>query len=115
MPISPEILDQVQQLTDELDRIELQVNEGLVLASQLLDPFPDSARLISLSANVGNGLFFVESFRSRIESIVERISRTNVSVETIQDAGEELSEFWGRILKCKMTVSSSVNILKGLQ
>jgi hypothetical protein len=72
-------------------------------------------RLIGLSANVGNGLFFVNSFRNRIESIIRKVSEPNVSGEAIQEAGGELSEIWGRILECKITVNRSVGILEGLQ
>lgn len=88
---------------------------NLAIASQLLERFPDNARLIGLSAKVGNGLFFVDSFRNRIESIIGRISGTNVSIDAIKEAGEELSEIWGRILECKMTVSRSVDLLEDLK
>jgi chaperonin cofactor prefoldin len=115
MAIPPEILNLVEQLAQELDRIEQQANKGLAIASQLLEPFPDNARLIGLSANLGNVLFFVSNFRNRIESIIQKISRTNVSIEAIQEAGEELSEIWGRILECKMSVNRSVSILEDLQ
>ncbi|WP_019499516.1 hypothetical protein [Pseudanabaena sp. PCC 6802] len=115
MSIPPEILALAQQLTDELDRIELQANKGLVLVSQFLERFPDDARLISLSVRVGNGLFFVDGFRNRIESIIESVSDPNVSIEAIQLAGEELSEFWGRTLECKIVVNRAMNILESLQ
>ena len=115
MTIPPEILSLVEQLIQELDRIEQQANEGLAIASQLLERFPDNQKLIGLSANVGNGLFFVSNFRNRIESIIRRISGINVSIDAIEEAGEELSEIWGRILECKMIVSRSVDILEDLQ
>lgn len=115
MSIPPEILSLVEQLIQELDRIEEQANKGIAIANQLLERFPDNARLIGLSANVGNGLFFVDSFRNRIESIIGNISGTNVSSEAIGEAGEELSGFWGRILECKMIVTRSVGILEDLQ
>ena len=115
MTIPAEILSLVEQLTDELDGIEWQANKGLAKARQLLERFPNNARLIGLSANVGNGLFFVDSFRNRIESIIGRISGINVSIDAIQQAGEELSEILGRILECKMIVSRSVSILEDLQ
>jgi hypothetical protein len=115
MTIPPEISRLVEQLTDELNRIEQQANKGLALASQLLQRFPNNARLIGLSANIGNGLFFVSSFRDRIKRIIGGISGSNVSIEAIQAAGEVLSELWGRILECKMMVSKSVSILEDLQ
>jgi prefoldin subunit 5 len=115
MTIPPKILELIEQLMDELDRIEQQANEGLAISRQLLERFPDNARLIGLSANVGNGLFFVNIFRRRVESIIQKISRTNVSIEAVREAGEELSEIWGRVLECKMLVNRSVGILEDLQ
>jgi hypothetical protein len=115
MTIPPEIFRLVEQLTDELDRIEQQANRGLVLASQLLERFPDNVRLIGLSASVGNVLFFVSSFRNRIERIIGGISGANVSIQAMQEAGEELSEMWGRVQECKMMLSRSVSVLEDLQ
>lgn len=115
MTVPPEILNLAEQLIQELYLIEEQANAGLAIASQLLKRFPDNARLIGLSAIFGNVLFFVSSLRNRIELIVERISRTTESSDTIWEAGEELSEIWGRVLECKMTVSRSVGILEDLQ
>jgi hypothetical protein len=115
MTVPAEILNLVEQLTDELDRMEQQANRGLAVASQLLERFPDNTRLIGLSANLGNVLFFVSSFRNRIENIIRKISGNNASIEAIQEAGEELSEMWGRILECKMSGSMSASILEGLQ
>ena len=115
MTIPPEVLGLVEQLIQELDRIEQQANEGLAKARQLLERFPNNARLIGLSANLGNVLFFVSSFRNRIERIIGGISETNVSIEAIQEAGEELSEMWGRVQECKMILSRSVSILEDLQ
>lgn len=85
MTIPPEILSLVEQLTEELDRIEQQANMGLNIASQLLERFPDNTRLIGLSANLGNVMFFVDSFRTRIENIIGNISGTNVP----------LRNYWG--------------------
>lgn len=115
MTIPPEILGLVEQLTQKLNRIEQRANEGLVLTRQLLERFPNNARLIDLSANLGNVLFFISSLRNRIENIIQKISGNSVSIEAIQEAGEELSEFWGRILECKMSVNRSVSILENLQ
>lgn len=109
-----EIFALVEQLSKELDRIEQQANEGLAIASQFLERFPNNTRLIGLSATLGNVLFFVNNFRSRIENIVNKITATNISVEAMQEAGEELSEAWGRVMECKMLVSRTVTILENL-
>jgi hypothetical protein len=114
MTVNPEIIRLVQQLTNELDLIEQQAHQGLTISSQLLDRFPNNVSLIGLSANLGNILFFVSSFRNRTENIIQRISGTNVSIEAIQAAGEELSEMWGRTLECKMLVNRSTSTLEDL-
>ncbi|MGL5059527.1 MAG: hypothetical protein ACRC62_06055, partial [Microcoleus sp.] len=115
MSIPLSILELVAQLTSEIDLLEQQASEGLVLARQLLDRFPNNATLIGLSANLGNIIFFASSLRNRIENLIASISGSNVSIDAIQEVGEELSEFWGRVLECKMALSRSVNILEGLQ
>lgn len=115
MNIPPEILRLVQQLTNELDIIESRANQGLVIASQLLDRFPSNTSLINLSANLGNGLFFVKNFRTRIERIVQAISSQNEALGSIQQVGEDLSEITGRVLECKMTVDRAVSILEDLR
>jgi hypothetical protein len=115
MTIPPEISRLVEQLTAELDRIEQQANRGQALASQLLQRFPNNARLIGLSANVGNILFFVSSFRNRIDRIIGEISGNNISIQVMQEAGEEFSEMWGRVQECKMMLSRSVSVLEDLQ
>ena len=56
MTIPAEILSLIEQLTQEIDRIEQQANKGLAIASQLLERFPNNARLIGLSANLGNAV-----------------------------------------------------------
>jgi hypothetical protein len=115
MIIPPEISRLAEQLTDELTLIERQANDGLTLARQLLQRFPNNATLIGLSANLGNVLFFVSSFRNRIERAIEGISEGNRSTGAIQEVGEDLSEMWGRVQECKMMVSRSVSVLETLQ
>lgn len=56
MTIPSEIFELAAQLTNELDSIDRQAKIGLATASQLLERFPDNARLIDLYANVGKGL-----------------------------------------------------------
>jgi hypothetical protein len=115
MSIPPEILESIEKLTQELDYIERQVNTGLALASQLLERFPNNATLIGLAANLGNATFFVSNFRNRIERVIGEISSSSELSKAMREAGEELSEMWGRVQECKMMVSNSVGILEGLQ
>jgi hypothetical protein len=115
MNIPPSILHLSQQINSELDFIEYRANWGLAIARQLLEQFPNNTALIGLSANLGNGLFFVHSFKTRIETMVQGFSMQPASTESVQQLGEELSEILGRVLECKMTVDRSVSILEGLQ
>jgi hypothetical protein len=115
MTIPPEILELAEQLRKELDGIEKQANEGLAIATHLLDHFPNNASLIILFSNLGNIIFFVSGFRQRIESLTQKIHRNSTSIEAVQEVVEELSEMWGRMLECKMTVHRSVDHLRALQ
>jgi len=63
--------------------------------------FPNNARLTGLFATLNNALFFVDNFRRRIETTVEKISSTDVPVEAVQESGEDLSEFLGLVLDAK--------------
>jgi hypothetical protein len=105
----------VQQITNELDFIEHRANWGLAIACQLLEQFPSNTTLIGLSANLGNGLFFTHSFKTRIDTMIQGFSMQPSSTESVQQLGEELSEILGRVLECKMTVDRSVSILERLQ
>ncbi len=115
MTIPSEIFELAERLIRELDGIEEQTNEGLTIANRLLARFPNNVRIVELFASLGNVLFFVNSFRMRIGSAVQEMSGNSISVETIQEVGEELSADWGKILECKMTVQRSVDILRALQ
>ncbi len=44
MTIPAEILSLVEQLTQELDRIEEQANKGMAIVNQLLERFPDKVQ-----------------------------------------------------------------------
>jgi hypothetical protein len=44
MTIPLEILGLIEQLTQELDRIEQQANQGLAIASQLSESFPNNVQ-----------------------------------------------------------------------
>lgn len=81
----------------------------------LLVRFPNNARLTGLFATLNNALFFVDNFRGRIQTTIERISSTNVSIEAVQDTGEDLSEFLGLVLDAKIMVSRTISTLEDLR
>lgn len=81
----------------------------------LLVLFPNNAKLTGLFATLNNALFFVDNFRGRIQTTVEIISPIDVSVEAVQEAGEDLSEFLGLVLDAKIMVNRTIAILEDLQ
>lgn len=77
----------------------------------LLSRFPNNVKLIGLLTTLDNALFFVDNFRKRIRATFEKISSTEALAEAIQAAGEDLSEFLGRVLESKMLVSKATAVL----
>lgn len=114
MPIPLEIQALINQLNQELDQIEAEARLGIDVARLLLVRFPNNARLTSLFASLNNALFFVDNFRRRIQSTVE-ISSIDLSVEAVQETGEDLSEFLGLVLDAKIMVTRTKAILEDLQ
>lgn len=115
MPISSEIQALINLLNQELDQIEREADEGINIVRLLLSRFPDNVNLINLLATLNNALFFVDNFRMRIRTTIESILPTDASAEAIQAAGEDLSEFLGRVIESKMLVSRATAILKDLR
>jgi len=98
MPIPLEIQALINQLNQELDQIEAEARLGIDVAQLLLVRFPNNARLTGLFASLNNALFFVDNFRRRIQATVE-ISSIDLSIEAVQETGEDLSEFLGLVLE----------------
>ncbi|MFB2920324.1 MULTISPECIES: hypothetical protein [Aerosakkonema] len=105
MPIPSEILALIDRLNQELEQTERDATEGLSLARQRLSRFPDNIVLTQFFAALSNILLFVEIYRGRIQSIVDRISPENVPNEIIQEAGEDLGIILGRVLEVKINAN----------
>lgn len=105
MPIPLEILALVDRLNQELEQTEQDATEGLNLARQRLSRFPDNFMLTQFFASLSNILLFVEIYRGRIQSIVDRISPEDVPTEIIQEAGEDLGIILGRVLEVKINAN----------
>lgn len=106
-----EIQSLIDLLNQELDQIEREADEGINIAKLLLSRFPNNVKLIGLLTTLDNALFFVDNFRKRIRATFEKISSTEALAEAIQAAGEDLSEFLGRVLESKMLVSKATAVL----
>lgn len=67
-------------------------------------------------AFLNTAIFFVETSRRKIPTIVENISTSDINTEEkIQEAGEELATELGRTLETKTTVSRIKTRLEELQ
>ncbi|MCL1463182.1 MULTISPECIES: hypothetical protein [Argonema] len=105
MPIPSQILALIDRLNQELEQTERDATEGLNLVRQRLSRFPDNVVLTQFFAALSNILLFVEIYRGRIQSIVDRISPENVASEIIQEAGEDLGIILGRVLEVKINAN----------
>lgn len=105
MPIPSEILALINRLNQELEQTEQDATEGLNLVRQRLSRFPDNLVLTQFFAALSNILIFVEIYRGRIQSIVERISPEDVPSEIIQESGEDLGIILGRVLEVKINAN----------
>ena len=96
--------------------IELEAREGLALARNILNRFPNNFTVTQLFAFLNTAIFFVETSRRKIPTIVENISTSDLNTEEkIQEAGEELATELGRTLETKTTVSRIKTRLEELQ
>ena len=113
MPIPSEINSIVKRLNRELDEIEQQAREGQNIAREILDSFPNNARLVQFFATFSNALLFVEVEKRRIVSIIENISLLDtVTDEDLQEVGEDLSAEMGKVLETKNLI---VNLKQRLE
>lgn len=115
MSIPSEIDLLVQRLNRELTIIEQETIEGINLVRPLLSRFPENLRLIQFFSLLNNILLFVEISIRRIQAIIERVSASDVTLEDIQESGEDLSSLLGQVLESKIEVNSIIEILRELQ
>jgi hypothetical protein len=115
MPIPPEIRAAVNRLNEELEETEREATEGLNLVRPILSSFPDNTILTQFFASLNNTLLFVEISRRRIQITVNRISRTNVIAEDLEEVREDLGTELGRVLEAKMSVKRIITRLRELQ
>lgn len=115
MPIPSEIAALVAQLNQELKQTEQEATEGVNIVRPILSRFPDNIRLIQFFTFFSNALHFVEISKRRIQANVERVSVSNVTVEDIQEAEEDLTALLRRLLEAKMSGKRILEIVKELR
>lgn len=113
MPIPPELQTVIDRLDRELNEIEQESTEGLNLTRELLSRFPDNAILTQFFASFSSLLFFVETYRRRVGTIVEQLSvDDDVPAFVIQEAGEDLGTMLGRVTEARINASRLKNRLE---
>ena len=108
MPIPPELEAFIERLNLELGQIEQKTSVGLNLARELLSRIPDNAILIQNLAYFNAALFFVNSSRQQIETIINSTSTSETSINQIQETGEDLGTLFGQALEVKLRVERLV-------
>lgn len=115
MSLPSELLNLVERLNQELNRIKAEATEGIRLANAILNRFPDNFVVIQLLAFLNASLFFVETSQRQIQTRLEDISASDLTDEVIREAGEDLSIELGRVLETKIRVSYIRSRLENLQ
>lgn len=106
MSVPSEIAGLIERLNKELNELEREATDGLALTTTILERFPNHFTAIQLLASLKTTLFFAETSRNRIPSLLECISLSEVTAkETVKDAAESLATELVRVLETKTEVS----------
>lgn len=104
----------IDQLSQELDQTEQATTEGLNLIRPVLLIFEDNAILMQFFATLSNVLLFVETYRGRVQTAVDRLSVVSVTTEEIQELAEDLATMLGVVLETKIRVGRIITRLENL-
>ena len=115
MPIPPDTQALINRLNQELDETEQEATEGLNLLRGVISLFPENVILIEYFAYFNTAIIFVETSRRQIQTTIETISPSNVLLELIQDAGEDLGSLLGQVLENKIRGRRILNLLEELR
>ncbi len=110
MAISDEIDALILRLEQELSEVEQLATEGLNITHERLERFPNNAVLIQIFAYFNNYMLLVENLRRRIQ--YSRLILATATLEQVHEAGEDLSEWLGRVLEAKIGISRIKNRLE---
>jgi hypothetical protein len=100
-----ELATLIKRLNHELDIIEREANDGIRVANEILEQFPDNFAIIQLFAFLNSSLFFVSTSRQRIEDYLNDIVNADIlQQDKINEVGQDLAVELGRTLETKVTV-----------
>lgn len=104
----------IEQIIQELRRIEENVIEGINLVRTPLSLFPENTLLVQFFAYLNNVFFLVQNYRVRIETVIELLTFSDLTDEEIQEIAEELSTMLGVVLESKIRVDRVIPRIRNL-
>ncbi len=97
MAIPAEIKTLINRLNQELEETEREATEGVNALRPTLWLFPENAILTQLFANLNNVLFFVETYRKRIQRIENILTLADATPSEIRSCRLRISNYpWSR-------------------
>lgn len=112
MPILSEVIALIDRLNQEFNQTEQEATEGLNIVRRNLALFPNNVILNQYFAYLNAVLFCGETYKRQVQNIVETISVNDVTVEVIQEVGEDLETILGRVLETKIAIKRIITRLE---
>ena len=115
MAVPPEIESLTLQINQILEETEQQTINGLALTRQILDRFPENTLLIQFFAYLNSILLFAQTNKAQTKTILNELSTPDVTIDEIQEAGEDLGTILGRVLETKVRLERIIERLEILR
>jgi hypothetical protein len=113
MNLPPNLHTLVEQIDREIGNLDTELSQAIQLVRTRITLFPNNIISIQLFALLNNYALLSENTRRRIQETISYLTTSEmISIQDIDEAGEDLSEQLGRILEAKIVVS---NIKKRLE
>jgi hypothetical protein len=113
MNLPPNLNILIEQIDREIDNLDTELSQAIQLVRARITSFPNNIISIQLFALLNNYALFSENTRRRTQETISYLTTSEIiSIQDIDEAGEDLSEQLGRILEAKIVVS---NIRKRLE
>jgi hypothetical protein len=114
MPIPSKIQKIIDRIYLEVEQIEAEATFGLNILRQVMLQFPENAILLQYFAYLNALLFFTTTARQQIQNTASVLSEANLSLDVIQETGEDLGTLLGKAIESKLRVEKIVNFLREL-
>lgn len=112
MSIPSELQTLITRLGLELEEIEQQATTGIDIVTDLLSRFSNNAILTQYLAYFNAALFFVETSKAQVQTLVQSISIASISEDLVTEVGEDLGSLLGRVLEVRLKVKRLIEVLE---